>query len=323
MKRNLTTTLVLAGAFAVFAAPSLAASDRNASDCISITPGAPDGAASVDGGVERAAPAASPGKAAGSAPVSSWTAGHKFRDCPECPELVVIPAGTYRMGSERGEGDEKPVHDVRIGYPLAVGVFEVTFGEWDACVSGGGCGGHRPDNGWGRGRRPVINVGWGDAQVYVRWLSERTGQAYRLLSESEWEYVARAGTVTARYWGESETGQCRYANGADASTDFDWRTGCNDGHARTAPVGSFSPNGFGLHDVLGNVWEWVEDCWNGSYAGAPTDGSAWLSGECEHVVLRGGSWYDTPQYLRSADRSWDTTWLRLYLVGFRVARTLD
>ena len=149
MKRNLTTTLVLAGAFAVFTAPSLAASDRNASDCISITPGAPDGAASVDGGVERAAPAASPGKAAGSAPVSSWTAGHKFRDCPECPELVVIPAGTYRMGSERGEGDEKPVHDVRIGYPLAVGVFEVTFGEWDACVSGGGCGGHRPDNGWG------------------------------------------------------------------------------------------------------------------------------------------------------------------------------
>ena len=175
--------------------------------------------------------------------------GKVFRDCPECPEMVVVPSGSFMMGSPSGEkgrdSDEGPVHRVTFERPFAVGVYEVTFGEWDACVSGGGCGGHRPsDRGWGRGRRPVINVNWKDAQAYVRWLSRKTGEEYRLLSESEWEYVARAGTRAAYWWGDG-VGRNR-ANCSD----------CGDSYRYTAPVGSFSANPFGLHDVHGNVWEW-------------------------------------------------------------------
>ena len=253
--------------------------------------------------------------------------GTKFRDCPECPEMVVVPAGSFMMGSPASEegrrDDEGPVRRVTIAELFAVGVHEVTFGEWDACVSAGGCDGYRPDDrGWGRGNRPVIRVNWDDARAYVDWLSGETGESYRLLSESEWEYAARSGTSTARYWGESESGQCRYANGADASTDFDWRTGCDDGYSRTAPVGSFAANVFGLHDMSGNVFEWVEDCWNGSYSGAPRDGSAWESGNCSARVLRGGSWFDYPRDLRSAVRFRLETGGRGSVIGFRVARTL-
>ena len=257
--------------------------------------------------------------------------GTTLQDCPECPKMVVVPSGRFQMGSPSSEagrrGNEGPVHEVTIARPFAVGVYEVTFGEWDACVSGGGCGGYRPyDEGWGRGKRPVINVSWNDAKAYVRWLSGRTEEAYRLLNESEWEYVARAGTETARYWGESERGQCRYANGADRTVmrhNSGWTTvDCDDGHYRTAPVGSYEANGFGLHDVLGNVWEWTEDCWNGSYAGAPRDGSAWTSGDCGRRVLRGGSWVNLPRSLRSAVRDGNALGLRFILNGFRVARTL-
>ena len=179
------------------------------------------------------------------------------------------------------------------------------------------------DPGFGQtDNHPVVCVNWSDAQAYVEWLSSETGEEYRLLSESEWEYVARARTKTARYWGESERDQCRYANGADASTDFDWRAGCDDGHARTAPVGTYEANGYKLHDVLGNVREWVEDCWNDSYNGASADGSAWESGDCSRRVVRGGSWFNGPGYLRSASRLWDTTGYRFSILGFRVARTL-
>ena len=228
--------------------------------------------------------------------------GREFRDCGTCPEMVVVPSGSYTMGSPASEagrdGDEGPRRRVTIGYTLAVGVYEVTFAEWDACVGAGGCGGYRPeDEGWGRGSRPVINVSWEDAREYVRWLSRETGEGYRMLSESEWEYVARAGTTTARYWGESESGQCRYGNGYDqtgeAERDLDRDfVDCSDGYAETAPVGVYEANAFGLHDVLGNVWEWKRDCWNESYSGAPSDGSAWMSGDCSRRVLRGGSWLD-------------------------------
>ena len=225
------------------------------------------------------------------------TAGRQFRDCAECPKLVVVSEETYMMGSPSSEegrgGDEGPVHRVTIGRPFAVGVYEVTFGEWDACVSGGGCGGYRPDDGgWGRGPRPVVNVSWNDAKAYVDWLSSETGEAYRLLSEAEWEYVARAGTRT-RYWWGDEIGRNR-ANCAGCGSRWDG--------GQTAPVGSFSANGFGLHDVHGNVWERVEDCWNVSYRGAPSDGSAWESGNCSRRVVRGGSWVDDPRSLRSANR---------------------
>ena len=271
--------------------------------------------------------------------------GRKFRDCPECPELVVVPSGSFMMGSPASEegrwDDEGPVRRVTIAEPFAVGVHEVTRGEFARFVSatgrsmGDSCW-TREDGEWesrsGRHWRspgfrqgddhPVVCVSWNDARAYVNWLSGATGESYRLLSESEWEYAARSGTSTARYWGESESGQCRYANGADASTDFDWRTGCDDGYSRTAPVGSFAANVFGLHDMSGNVFEWVEDCWNGSYAGAPGDGSAWESGNCSARVLRGGSWNVSPRGLRSAVRGGYGTDFRNLYCGFRVARTL-
>ena len=221
------------------------------------------------------------------------------------------------MGSpEEEEGrddDEGPLHEVRIDYPLAVGAYAVTFDEWDACVSDGGCGGYRPrDEGWGRGTRPVINVSWDDAQLYVKWLSWKTGKGYRLLSESEWEYVARAGTRT-RYWWGDEIGRNR------ANCD---RCGSRWNNKQTAPVGSFSANAFGLYDVHGNVWEWVEDCGNDSYDGAPEDGSAWVSEDCIQRVLRGGSWFNRPRNLRSAFRFGNATGDRYGYAGFRVARTL-
>ena len=262
--------------------------------------------------------------------------GERFSDCTVCPEMVVVPPGSYMMGSPANEADrdddEGPPHRVTIGYLLAVGVYEVTFAEWEACVAAGGCGGYRPDDaGWGRGSRPVIHVSWEDAQEYVRWLSLETGEEYRLLSESEWEYVARAGTETARYWGEGESGQCRNANGEDLFLESVFgETGspmadCSDGYAYTAPVATYLANAFGLHDVLGNVWEWTEDCWNESYTGAPSDGSAWRSGLCSFRVVRGGSWSGKPSLLRSAtrDRSSAGSGGRGLSDGFRVARTMN
>ena len=253
-----------------------------------------------------------------------FAVGEPFRDCPDCPELVVVPSGNFMMGSpsheELRDDDEGPVHQVRIGQPFAVGVYEVTFAEWDACVAAGGCGGYRPDDAdWGRGRRPVMNVNWADAQSYVEWLSGRIGHRYRLLSESEWEYVARAGTTTPFHTGSTISadqanydGRISYPDGADNPNGVY--------HGQTLPVGSFPANGFGLHDVHGNVYEWVQDCWNASYRGAPSDESAWESGNCSRRVLRGGSWGDEPGYLRSAVRNGGSTGGRAFNVGFRVAR---
>ena len=278
-------------------------------------------------GSSREAETAKPGvdrSASGLAP------GDEFSDCDICPQMVVVPAGTFTMGSpasEEGRRDyEGPQHSVTIPAPFAVGVYEATFAEWDACVRAGGCAGDAPDDeGWGRSSRPVINVSWNDAQAYVSWLSLHTGADYRLLSEAEWEYVARAATRTARYWGESASDHCRFANGDD-----DYRL-CQDGYEDTAPVGSFEPNAFGLFDVLGNVSEWTQDCWDGSYgdppagyAGAPTDGSAWEPEYyCIHRALRGGSWGHRPWRLRSADRDGFPSDFSHSTFGFRVARTLN
>jgi formylglycine-generating enzyme required for sulfatase activity len=244
--------------------------------------------------------------------------GQTFRDCNDgCPEMVVVPAGSYTMGlpaSEPGrDGSEAPQRQVSIRQAFAVGRFEVTFAEWEACVAGGGCQSNRTpsDQTWGKGRRPVINVSWNDAKEYVAWLSQKTGRSYRLLSEAEWEYAARAGTTTSYFWG-NDIGRGR------ANCD-----GCRpQAEKQTEPVGSFTANAFGLHDVHGNVWELVEDCWNANYQGAPQDGSAWSKGDCRRHVIRGGSWYTGPQWIRSAKRESDPAGYKNSNVGFRVARGL-
>ncbi len=253
--------------------------------------------------------------------VAAQTVGETFRDCPECSEMVVIPAGSFTMGSPRSEpdhrGDEGPQHSVRIPRPFALGKYEVTFAEWDACVSVGAA----KDWGWGRDNRPVINVNWDDAKAYVQWLSRKTGEEYRLPSEAEWEYAARAGTKTPFHTGERI---------ATAQANFHGEityNGSSKGQNRqqTIPVGSFSPNRFGVYDMHGNVWEWVEDCWNktnDTYRGAPADGSPRTTGKCSFRELRGGSWKGGPTNMRSANRHPVGTYLRNPHIGFRVARTL-
>ena len=250
--------------------------------------------------------------------------GRVFRDCETCPEMVVVPAGSFMMGSPSSEegrkDDEGPVHRVTIPAAFAVGKYEVTFSEWEACVAGGGCDGYLPDDlHWGRGQRPVLEVSWEDARSYVGWLSRKTGKQYRLLSEAEWEYSARAGTTGPFHFGSTiSTDQANY-NGND--TYGSGRRGLF--RKKTVPVGSFPANGFGLHDMHGNVSEWVEDCWHDSYLGTPSDGSAWTTGgECSKRVLRGGSWYFLPRILRSAVRYWNSTGDRYDGIGFRVSRTL-
>ncbi|WP_081851452.1 SUMF1/EgtB/PvdO family nonheme iron enzyme [Bradyrhizobium sp. URHD0069] len=243
--------------------------------------------------------------------------GDSFRECAkDCPEMVVVPAGEFMMGSAANErdhyGNEDPLHRVTMARPLAVSKFEVTFEQWDACVAIGACA-HVPDSNMGRGTQPVINVSWNNVQQYVVWISTMTGRPYRLLSEAEWEYAARAGTTTAFSWGD-EIGK----NNADCNgcgSEWDSR--------RTAPVGSFAPNQFGLYDMHGNVWEWVEDCLHTNYEGAPKDGSAWIAqGDCNHRVVRGGSWAGYPVGLRSALRFWYSADDHGNDLGFRVARTL-
>ena len=288
-----------------------------------------------------------PGQTVNRAPLE---AGDRFRDCPECPEMVVVPAGSYRMGSpsyEQGRREnEGPVHEVTIAAPFAIGRHEVTVAEFGRFVdetgysTGGSCytteGGiwrRRTGRGWRSpgfeqsGRFPVVCVNWSDARAYAGWLSGRTGEAYRLPSESEWEYAARAGTSTSRYWGEGESSQCRHENGADASAKErypDWGVAsCRDGHVYTAPVGSFLANHWGSHDMLGNVSEWTEDCWNDGYMGAPSDGNAWRDGDCAKRVVRGGSWgFRRPLGPRSAFRHGSPTDFRHHGGGFRVARRL-
>jgi formylglycine-generating enzyme required for sulfatase activity len=194
------------------------------------------------------------------APVPIPEPGEIFRDCPDCSEMVVVPAGEFKMGS--GEtAYEKPEHRVVIANPFAIGRREITFEEWDLCVASGGCRYRPDDHSWGRGSRPVIDVSWDDAKAFVNWLSQKTQKGYRLPSEAEWEYAARAGTNSPFWWGRAPVNG--NANCEDCSSTPP---------RQTLPTGSFRPNGFGLFDVAGNVAEWVENCWNESYRGAPTDG---------------------------------------------------
>ena len=250
--------------------------------------------------------------------------GESFKECArDCPEMLVIPAGSFTMGSRMTSMQryyEGPQHTVTFSRPFAVSKYELTFADWDACVTGGGCNGYMPhDQHWGRGQQPVINVNWDDAQAYVIWLAGVTGKTYRLLSEAEYEYVARAGTNTAYPWGDDiKLDAQAMANCGGCGSQWD--------DQRAAPVGSFAPNNFGLYDVVGNVWQWTEDCWHDNYNNAPKNGSAWRDGnggDCRTVVFRGGSWCDSPEDLRSAKRGANTSDARFACTGFRIGRTLS
>jgi formylglycine-generating enzyme required for sulfatase activity len=239
-----------------------------------------------------------------------------FHECVQaCPEMVVVPAGEFQMGSpgsEKGrDGNEGPQHRVSIIRQFAVADNDVTFDEWDECFRVGGCP-KADDAPMGRRNKPVVNVSFDEAQSYAAWLSRMTGKPYRLLNEAEWEYSARGGTKTAYYWSD-EIGKDN-ANCDDCGSKWDGR--------EASPVGSFKVNPFGLYDMAGNVWQWVEDCYHDDYKGAPANGETWTGGDCIHRVLRGGSWNVDPRALRSADRIGVSPGSQSAAIGFRVARTL-
>ena len=276
------------------------------------------------------------------------------KDCAHCPEMVVIPAGQFVMGAAPGEEERANLPDEfrnrsqpqrRVSVKrFSAGRFEITRGQYRVFAeatgrTGEGCFVWRgaafemdPAKSWRDpgfaqdDAHPVTCVSWEDASAYVMWLSRQTGRKYRLLTEAEWEYAARAGTTTTRYWGDDADLSCDYANGADRSTAArvpgteTWHVAhCDDRYAYTAPVGSYRPNAFGLYDVLGNVEEWTQDCWNGDYRGAPADGSAVVAGDCSLRAVRGGAWDDVPVGVPAAYRVGSPATIRVYRRGFRVA----
>jgi formylglycine-generating enzyme required for sulfatase activity len=249
-------------------------------------------------------------------------AGSTFKDCETCPDMVSVPAGRFAMGSGKAEKgrqkSEEPQHEVTVSTPLAIGKYEVTFDEWEACALEGGCSNYRPqDGGWGRGRRPVIYVSYEDAKAYVEWLRQKTGKPYRLLAEAEWEFAARGGTSTPYAAGETL---------APTQANFDASSGAGRGPVEykgtTLEVGTFPPNPYGLYDMEGNVFEWVEDCWNPTHAGAPSDASP-RGGDCARRVAKGGAWYYEADFARAAARMSFPKGSRLNVIGFRVARPLE
>ncbi len=244
--------------------------------------------------------------------------GTSFADCDGCPEMVVLPAGRFSMGSPEEEDGrlpgEGPVRGVAIVRPFAIGKHEVTRDQWMACVRENGCENLPKREPWETGLHPAMRVSWSDAQQFVLWLSDKTGKDYRLPTEAEWEYAARAGTETSYWWGE-DFGR-NNANCKVCGSRWDRK--------QTAPVGSFKANRFDLHDTAGNLWEWTEDCWHDGFSGAPTDGRAWLTGgNCSYRVIRGGSWLDHPRSLRSAARVQYYSGSRHEFVGIRIALTLE
>jgi formylglycine-generating enzyme required for sulfatase activity len=242
----------------------------------------------------------------------------EFKECDKCPEMVVVPAGRLTMGSLKDElarsSDEGPQHLVTIARPFAVGKYHVTVNQFAAFVDETGYRGTSDCvvDFKQTASDPAVCVGWDDARAYVRWLAKKTGKGYRLLSEAEWEYAARAGTTMRYFFGNDDEDMCRYGNAA----------GKCDGYDYTSPAGSFLPNDFGLYDMHGNAWQWVEDCYHDSYIGAPSDGSAWSCANCSIHVLRGGSWYYDRRYLRSAIRNKNSANVRNDNYGFRLGRTL-
>ncbi len=248
-----------------------------------------------------------------------------LKDGFDGPEMVVIPRGKFQMGCVSSKGcqdHELPVHTVTFDKPFAIGRYEVTFAEYDRFAEATGA--KKPDDeGWGRGHRPVIKVSWGDAAKYAEWLSQQTGKRYRLPGEAEWEYALRAETKTP-FW----TGDCIHTDQANYDGNYDYNNcGAKTGvyRKKTLPVGGLPANPWGLHEMHGNVWDWLQDCWHDSYAGAPGDGSIWSEeggGGCRRRVIRGGSWLNRPSAIRSAFRSSFFTVPRDGILGFRLARDL-
>jgi formylglycine-generating enzyme required for sulfatase activity len=308
-------------------------------------------------GASKAVPAGLPG----ATPATPATPG-ALRDCPACPEMVVVPAGNFLLGTsasapevdlERGEAPPQPM---TISRPFAIGRYEVTVAEFrafaeatqysqagDCRVASGGAWLRLPDRGWkdpgfaapAADNEPVVCVSWDDAKAYADWLAKTTGKAYRLPSETEWEYAARGGTTTPRYYGDRDSDEasllsvaCDYANVYDASavTELAFlqpNARCSDAHTYVAPVGSFKPNAFDLYDMIGNAREWVQDCYTTSYVGRPLDGRPWeWAGGCEQRGVRGGGWASRPAASRAAARGAELQGLRQSDLGFRVAREL-
>jgi formylglycine-generating enzyme required for sulfatase activity len=225
------------------------------------------------------------------------------------PEMVLIKGGCFQMGS-KAEKNEQPIHKVCVT-DFYMGKHEVTFAQYDEYARATG----KPmpeDEGWGRGNRPVINVSFDDARGYARWLGKTTRKRYRIPSEAQWEYAARGGTSTRWFWGNEDFTFDTFANCKGGE--------CGDDYTNTSPVGSFMANPYGLYDMAGNVWEWTNDCWNSTYENAPNDGSSWLDGDCEMRVFRGGSWYRSVSFLRSADRNYNWRGKRDNDLGFRLAQ---
>ena len=282
---------------------------------------------------------------AGDVPDAVWPAvgeGHSMSIAAPVPfELVWVPPGRYRMGDTGGLGqaDERPLREVRVeGFWLMRS--EVTRAMFAAFVEDTGHAvGDRCwvfEDGWKEKAgldwrdpgfvqaddHPVSCVNWHDAQAFADWLSAETGTRFRLPTEAQWEYAVRAGTETTYFWGEDPAALCAYANAADQRAlahypAFDVNA-CDDGHVRTSAVARYRPNPWGLYDLYGNVWEWVEDCWNISYAGAPADGSAWLNGDCTRRVFRGGGYGDIPRFARSTLRNRSDSRDRKDDIGFRL-----
>ena len=259
---------------------------------------------------------------------SAWClkagSGRSFKDCSECPDMVVAPPGRFMMGSPGDEPEQRagegPQHDVTIKKPFALGKFTVTFAQWDACAASGGCGGYRPkDEGWGRGDRPVMNISWNDAKAYVAWLSARSGKQYRLPTEAEREYATRAGTATPFWWGATLTPeQANY----DGTYVYKGGGEIGENRQKTLPVNSFEPNPWGLYQVHGNVYDWVEDCMTITTKG-PSDSSPQTKGNCINRALKGGCWSSSAAYLRAAYRTVGNPTMRTPFNGLRVARSIE